>query len=143
MGRRGPSIPQSSRGNVSIQNLISDYSLNPRLERIFGRPFLTVVTQPGSSKPILFPIGVDMIEEVRRQKAELRKLYEEGRPVLEPLHKNPKTVIKFILTEFGRISSIGKSISDAYKAIRKEFNEFMVTMGKRPTLPLPLNHALI
>ena len=49
LGRKGPSVPQSSGENVSLPDLISDSSLNPCLEEIFVRPFLAIVSQPNLS----------------------------------------------------------------------------------------------
>ena len=43
LGRKVLSVPQSSGGNVSVQDLILDDSLNARLEKIFGRPFPAVI----------------------------------------------------------------------------------------------------
>ena len=83
------------------------------------------------------PAGmVDIAEEMRREDEELRKLlfYEGEGPISKSLHGNPKTSSKSILTESGSTSSTGQSIAEACKAIHKEFNEFMVSMGKRPTL---------
>ena len=50
LGRKYPSLPQSSGGNVSLPDLISDSNLNPRLEKIFGWPFPTIISQPESGR---------------------------------------------------------------------------------------------
>ena len=137
LGKKGPFVPQSSGGNVSVQNLVSNDNMNPRLEKIFGRPFPTIVSQPNPSMLGSLPTGmVDITEEMRREEEKLRKLlfYEGEGPISKSLHGNPKTVSNPILTESGSTSSTGQSTAEACKAIRKEFNEFMVSMGKRPTL---------
>ena len=64
LGRKGPSIPQMSWGDGLVQNLISDDSLNPPLEKIFGRPFPSVVSQPNPSIPGSFPELVEITSEV-------------------------------------------------------------------------------
>ena len=84
LGRKGPLVPQSSGGNVSVQNLVSDDSMNPRLEKIFGRPFPAIVSQPNPSMSGSLPAGmVDITEEMRREDEKLKKLlfYEVEGPI--------------------------------------------------------------
>ena len=83
------------------------------------------------------PAGmVDITEEMRREEEKLIKLlsYEGEGPISKSLHGNLKTASKSILTEFSSTSSTRQSTAEGCKAIRKEFNEFIVSMGKRPTL---------
>ena len=79
---------------------------------------------------------VDITEERRREHKELRKFlfYKGEGPISNSSHGNPKTISKSILPESDSMSSAAQSIAEACKAIRKEFNDFMVSMGKRPTL---------
>ena len=68
LGSNGPLVPQSYGGNVSVQNLVLDDSMNPRLEKIFGWPFPAIVNQPNPSMSGSLPIGmVDITEEIRRE----------------------------------------------------------------------------